>query len=699
MINDEKGEEDEKNERYSTPLLENDKIENNFQPENSKAYNYVGRYSAPIKFDKNNEENSFEDLEKLNRRPSLMNNFKKIFLDTPKKSKTFKKPNFDFFGFGKKRRRNKKYSISKADRSNSAIEEESLNDSTLLYLKKKSIIREILRLNDDNEWKEYREVIDKKILEEKNLKNKLKTVFNIRSDFVIIWKTTFAVFNTFIIFMFFFKYVLLTLPNIEDISQTPKRILYVYYIINIMFIADLIFSILIISFNGGSLGTYLKLPIKIYNIIPFPLTSKYLYFMIPKFFRIDLIGLLLKTIENFLSTNMSHYIQDYYLKIFIIYTNKTFSYLLQYGLFAHLMTCILSSINEINYISGLFYVIESYTTIGFGENSPSDNGSLIVMIINLFITLNFFAIMTCTINYLMAKIYDFSRETSFSQQFEFLIFKMQKSTGKLVPGNIKELLEFYLLFKRGVSYQDLRDEYDEVMNFCRNSINKEIHQKLFKFLKIEYNKCFLGCEKEYIYAIFQVLKPKIFKNNKIIIKYGQKVKYLYFLFSGGLFVYNKNGNPVYAITETGIFGDYEFISGNISDFIVKVHPKLPAYGFIIDKNDWIKISEKYISSAKNFIYCVMKKRKQHFEWLKYSYRNNDYIESSVIKKNENIRNDSRTKSLAKYNELIIEAKEKNSEYDIRNNVIFQNINDFQKKIGILELRMVNDKVKLFKSLS
>ena len=59
------------------------------------------------------------------------------------------------------------------------------------------------------------------------------------------------------------------------------------------------------------------------------------------------------SIEQFLVNNITHYIQNYHLRNFIIYTNRMFTYLLEFGLYGHFTCCIFSYI-ETNIISFIF---------------------------------------------------------------------------------------------------------------------------------------------------------------------------------------------------------------------------------------------------------------------------------------------------------------------------------------------------------
>ena len=204
-------------------------------------------------------------------RPFMQKFMNKILsLDDEKKAKSNKNKYYDedFFFFNKKnnKRKKKRKKYDNIDNLISNDESTSFNmNSSNVKQKKKSIIRNILDLHTENEWNEFIDEYKKKYKEKGSIKNQLKLLFNINSDFMVIWKFVFSLFYMVILFMFFFKYVFLELPNLKEDETPKKRIIYLYMIINIMFLFDLILTIFVIMTNGGSLVTFLKLPLKIYS--------------------------------------------------------------------------------------------------------------------------------------------------------------------------------------------------------------------------------------------------------------------------------------------------------------------------------------------------------------------------------------------------------------------------------------------------
>ena len=713
--NNEKIEDNKSN--NSSSLNQNIKI-NKEQKQENKNKNLASKLiSTDIKKETKNEgdQQLIKHTSTYNR-PFMQKFMNKILsLDDEKKAKFKKKKYYDedFFFFNKKNnKRKKKRENYDIDNLISNDESTSFNmNSSNVKQKKKSIIRNILDLHTENEWNEFIEEYKKKYKEKGSIKNQLKLLFNINSDFMVIWKFVFSLFYMVILFMFFFKYVFLELPNLKDDETPKKRITYLYMIINIMFLFDLILTIFVIITNGGSLVTFLKLPLKIYIIIPFPLKANYLPLLVPKFCRIDLFRRVFNSIEHFILTNITHYVQNYYLKNFMTYTNRMFTYLLKFGLYAHFTCCIFSYLDGIRYISALYYTIETFTTIGFGENSPQTPNSLFIGIINLFIGINLFTVITCNVNYIMSKIYAFNRETSFKQQFEFLIFQMQSSTGKVFPPHLKQLMSFSILFRRGLSYKDIKTQHEDVLKVCRNKMINEIQKSLLYFLRREYSLCFPKCEKDFLNSLLEVLKPKAYKTNKVIVSYGEKVNYLYFLISGELFAYDKYGKPVFTIFNSTLFCEYEFITGTTSNFTYKVHPNFPAYGFVIGREDWENISKKNIISAKQFISIAYKKRKTYLLWLDKSYKNNishyEVSESNKIGDDINniictdskdinieVNNLNKKNSKSKDNNNLVPVKTKNEKYQLDKIEIIKNINEFNKDLHHLEISFIEYKRNL-----
>jgi len=605
-------------------------------------------------------------------------------------------------------------------------------EPNVMLNKFRTIVKKVLSQKKNKDWKEFLREYGRKVKLEKSLKFRMKNIFNVNSDFIIIWKSTFSAFNIIFIFIYFLRYILIELVNkkTREEDELSNKSIFLYYMINVMFTFEFIFSVLILIFNGGSKLTYFKIPYKLYCAIPFPLEKKYILFLIPKFFRIDLIQRLFSLIEIFINTHVSHYILNYYLKSFVTYIVELFKVLLIFGLYAHCLCCFLvyfEGIGVINYLSGLYYSIQSFTTIGFGEQSPETKGGLVIMIINLFLGVNFMSVTTSNIRYLYNKIQDFNRETSFNEQFEFLVFQIQRSTGKVFPNHLKTLMHLFLLYRRGMAYYEIKNKNKLLFANCRQKVVNDIHSRLFNYLKRDFSIYFENCEDEFIFEIFQNMRPKMFETDKTLIRYNKRVKALYFLVNGYVFIFNKNKKPVYCLFGNNLIGEYEFITQQKCNYTVKTHPKMTAFGFELKKEDWDNISKRYILSAKNFLETIKKRKKKHNEWIDWSMNElnkNIFNEEITLEPNfisskkeeieepkeerllninnnniENNKDEFSDSSFSKYNSeelkvnktLITLAKEKNEKYDINSKEIFFNIFEMRKKLKGIEDHFVDFK--------
>ena len=252
---------------------------------------------------------------------SFKQKFKKIFLNIEKKKTKRKKSDDDDYNIKLTNDDFQNIINDNNSETNSVVSDfdEAEIIKTNEIDKFRTTIKKIIYKKKSMDWNEFLKSYEKKIKENLSIKYKMKNIFNINSDFMVIWKLTFSLFNIVFVFIFFLKYILMDLSTRDDNNEkeTSKRILFLYHMINLMFLFELILSILTIIFNGGSFLTYLKLPLKIYNVIPFQLKKKNIFLLIPKFFRIDIFEKFFSILESFINTNIAHYVQNYYSKIFI----------------------------------------------------------------------------------------------------------------------------------------------------------------------------------------------------------------------------------------------------------------------------------------------------------------------------------------------------------------------------------------------
>ena len=266
------------------------------ESQKKSIYTSINRDSSSLAKSNTNEE-VIENTKKTSFCDKFLN--KLLSLDKKNKNKQNEKYSIeDYFTFGFLFKKRRDYSRIN---SNSFGESTSFRDTSLLNEKKKSVIRNVIELKKENEWNEFIKEYRKEIKEKNNLKKLFKETFNINSDIIRIWKFIYALFYMIIFFFVLLSFIFFDLINKEPNEIPKRRFIYLYEITNLMFLTDLILSILILIANGGSIFSFVKVPIKIYLAIPFPLRKKYIIFLIPKFCRIDLFRKIFKNIEEIIT--------------------------------------------------------------------------------------------------------------------------------------------------------------------------------------------------------------------------------------------------------------------------------------------------------------------------------------------------------------------------------------------------------------
>ena len=257
---------------------------------------------------------------------------------------------------------------------------------------------------------------------------------------------------------------------------------------------------------------------------------------------------------------------------------------------------------------------------------------MVLVMITIFIGSNLVILTNCNINFLTTKIHSFSRTTSPRKQLEFFVFRIQASTGKLFPKKLKESLDSFFKFYQGISYDNIKSEYISIFSLFRPKVKENILLESLNFLRIEYQLFFTNCENNFVNFLLSKLKPRIYKENKIIINIGKRVKQLHFLLNGFLFACDINNKHIFDIKNNSIFCDYEFITGFKSEYTIRNHPGIISYGFVIKKKDWDIITKKNIYSTKMFIKLCLKRRNNFMKKINEIYENNIDIKNVVNNK-------------------------------------------------------------------
>ena len=108
--------------------------------------------------------------------------------------------------------------------------------------------------------------------------------------------------------------------------------------------------------------------------------------------------------------------------------------------------------------------------------------------------------------------------TSTKAKFESFIFHIQSSIGKLFPINLKESLYSFFKVHHSLSFNHIKSDYTSIFSFFKPKTKNVILNSSLNFLILEYKLYFPDCELDFINELFEVSKPKIYKENQKFIK-------------------------------------------------------------------------------------------------------------------------------------------------------------------------------------
>ncbi len=353
------------------------------------------------------------------------------------------------------------------------------------------------------------------------------------------------------------------------------------------------------------------IPLKILIAIPFPLHFYYMSSL--KFLRIDLINSLFNLIKERSSKIINRFFHNHFVKVTLLYLNEIMKFLLMFILYAHFMTCLTISIDITDasleqehfdygsfYIKNLYATFSTFTNVGYGDIVASKPITCLIYMINMFFGYNLFIITTYYVKKLFQKIKFLKKQKKNAKKnFEDFIYLLQKNVGRPFPLKTKHSMWSNLVLKNAISLPSVFESYKYLKN-CRPDIRRQLIFTIFDFLIKEYSVFFKGCSQEFMIKVFSKLKPKILEPGKIIIDTKKRIEKLFFLLSGEIEIINKKGINIFKIFSSSILGDFHFLTNSFSEYVYKVSENNFVIGFILDIQDYLKISEEYVECSKQF---------------------------------------------------------------------------------------------------
>lgn len=496
-----------------------------------------------------------------------------------------------------------------------------LSQRSSVYQRKRTILKELIELNKMNEWDQIKENLNKKV-KVKSFKSHFLSFFKDNSTYMKSWNTFFSLFVVIVVYLYFLKIVFVDMHlNLEE--EKSELFIYTYYMINLVFSIDCINSLVRLFIN---LSTFTKcisiiviIPLKLFISIPFSLNNENISFILIKFFRVDLIHTLFTVVRVKSDSIIRQFIHNQRLKIYLVFFNAIFKFLLTFILYAHFCACLNVIItlknhqknniqHDASYIEFLYFSFTIFTTVGYGDIfAPYNILSMLIGMINMIFGVELFGIIIYYIQLLFTQLKDLKREELF-QNFEMFISKMENNSGRVMPKYLRDAMYACYALKMGISFNKLFINYENLFKSCKKEILDELKNSIFEFIDGEYNVFFRGCSKEFRYDIYSKLRPRMyflfiiyrFKPGKLLIDYEAKVKKLYFLLYGSVSIYNESHFPFILYPTSSLIGDWPFLTDTLSEFKYIVNEQKFAVGFVLDKKSFKEITDRNIGSSQEF---------------------------------------------------------------------------------------------------
>ena len=369
-----------------------------------------------------------------------------------------------------------------------------------------------------NEFKKFIE-FNKSKIKNHTVYQKLEIFFSYKSTFMQIWKTTFAIYVVLVIYIYFLKHFAIRFEEEEEDNITQKPVYKIYQLSNFLYLIDCLFTIVHLFFPHSTkyrlLTIFILLPLKIIMSIPFKLCSDYKIYISTKFLRIDTLHTVSSKFRKFCKNLIEKFVWNASWSRFLLNLIYVFKYVLIFTLYVHFMACVYSlfdnnpkdlDANTI-YIKSLYYIIVTFTTVGYGDSTPKELKSIILILLTMCLGIILLCILSTNVINLFVQMIGISIEDEYNYNLEEFIYNLQRGGKKLMPVCIRETICSYFIIKKKICPDDFYNSnfYINLPSTIKNEVNKIIYRKLI----LNYGIFFTNCNQDYILKIFNKLQLRM----------------------------------------------------------------------------------------------------------------------------------------------------------------------------------------------
>jgi hypothetical protein len=255
--------------------------------------------------------------------------------------------------------------------------------------------------------------------------------------------------------------------------------------------------------------------------IPFELTKENRIYIAIEFLRFDTLHTVSSQIKKLCKRVIEKYIQNASWSRFLTDISLVFKYLLVFILYVHCLACVFAYLEYDNekktdpemtsaskiYVKSLYFVIVTFTTVGFGDMIPSYNTSTIFILFSMVFGIVILGILDTNVINLFTRLISFSSEEENSFKLEEFIHNLQKSVKKKIPQDLRSTIINYFTLKDKIYPSLIQNSiyYEKLPS----KLKKSIQVKIFKRLISNYSIFFNECSSDFVLNIFSKLKTRM----------------------------------------------------------------------------------------------------------------------------------------------------------------------------------------------
>jgi hypothetical protein len=268
------------------------------------------------------------------------------------------------------------------------------------------------------------------------------------------------------------------------------------------------------------------------------------------------------------------------------------------------------------YIAAVYFILQTLTTVGYGDLCGTTQNEHIFSMILEFIGLSFFSFLMGSINNMLKKSDNF--ESLIDEKLSMLdiwIKKIERSNKPyFIPpdlySNIKQYVhdafmhDFNLIIEEFNFYQQIPPK-----------MQTEIMNTIFKDFQLHFRHFFEYCERGFVNELIINMFARIYEPDVDIVKYGEKFRQVYFICEGSVTMYNRFLlRDFMLLPQYSIFGDYQIICDLKSNIVFRTARHSPQTRFMcVSRKVFQNLCDLFPVTGENLKQRGLHKRKHYLK--------------------------------------------------------------------------------------